>query len=155
MFEGPIHWTDYLRAVGPTFIAIFVAFIAYQQWKVNQATLKERLFERRMAIFKETQAYLSEILREASISDDSMWKFNDTHQRSRFLFGKKIQNYLIEIRHRSIQMMAHKRQYAGLPVGEERNKGIEKEHVELNWLNDQIDVIFDKFEPYLGFEKHK
>jgi len=63
-----LHWTEYLKALGPTIIAMIVVYIAYQQWRVNQANLREKLFERRFEVFKQTQAFLSEIFREAKLS---------------------------------------------------------------------------------------
>jgi|LGOV01.1.fsa_nt_gb cytochrome oxidase assembly protein ShyY1 len=156
MFECvELHWTEYLKAIGPTLIAVFIAYVAYQQWQVNRANLKERLFERRMKIFSETQSYLSEILRDAKISDKSMWAFNETHQMARFLFGKEIQDYLIEIRSRSIKMNFLQKKFSALPVGDKRSALVSEEHLELVWLTDQLNVIFDIFEPFLSFENHK
>ena len=32
MCEDALHWTEYLKAVGPTVIAALVAYIAFQQY---------------------------------------------------------------------------------------------------------------------------
>ena len=40
-------------------------------------------------------------------------------------------------------------------VGEAKSKIIEKEFAEMEWLNNQLNVIFDKFELFIRFEKHK
>jgi len=52
-------------------------------------------------------------------------------------------------------MRMYARKYNDLEVGEKRSELVEQEHVELEWLTDQLNVIFDKFEPYLGFQDHK
>ncbi|MFO1105387.1 MAG: hypothetical protein U1E34_04755 [Amaricoccus sp.] len=144
-------WIQALNAVATPMIAALVAYVAWRQWQTNRDTLKERLFERRMEVFRETQTYLSEILREAKISDDSIWKFNKTHQNALFLFGPEMQKYLIEIRSRSIDMSSYQAQLEGVPVGSERTKLVEKEHRELKWLIEQLDVIFDRFSPFMSF----
>jgi hypothetical protein len=94
---------------------------------LNKATLREKLFERRFTIFKETQSFLSEILRDAKISDESLWRFGDTCQRSRFLFGKPMQNYLLEMHRRASKMNMHRSIYKDLPVGDERSRKVELE----------------------------
>jgi hypothetical protein len=158
MFDIPaifsISAIDLISKLSTPVIAGFVAWIAFMQWRLNTATLREKLFERRFAIFKETQTFLSEILRDAKISDESLWNFGDTCQRSRFLFGKKMQNYLLEIRRRASKMSMHRSTHKDYPVGKERSKEVELEHNELEWLTDQLTPIFDRFEPYLQFAKH-
>ncbi|MGC9368302.1 MAG: hypothetical protein ACP5DX_02065 [Paracoccaceae bacterium] len=148
-----IHWTEYLKALGPTLVASVVAYIAFQQWRVNRATLREKLFDRRWQVFKESQAFLSEILREAKYSEESYWKFTDTCQRARFLFKDDISKYLMEIRTRAGQMRMYQKQLEGLPVGQKRSDIVEKENIELAWLADQLVPIFDKFKPYLSFRE--
>ena len=153
MYE--LHWTEYLKALGPTIIAVFVAYIAYQQWRVNQASLRERLFERRIAVFKQTQTFLSEILRDAKCSDDNLLNFHDTPQIARFLFDKKMSDYLSEVRKRALKLRFYSAKLEALPVGDERSKMVDLEGEELKWLTDQLAVIFERFEPYLNFSKHR
>ena len=38
--------------------------------------------------------------------------------------------------------------------GDRKKELLEKESDEMEWLNNQIGVIFDKFEPFIGFEKY-
>ncbi|KQI72041.1 hypothetical protein AN191_07755 [Loktanella sp. 5RATIMAR09] len=153
MFE--LHWTEYVKALGPTLIALFVAYVAFQQWKVNQATLRERLFERRMAVFAQTQTLLSSILRSAKCDDDALANFHSAPQVARFLFEKDLANYLEKIRRSALAMRLAQTKYDGLPVGEERSKHVDAEHKELAWLTEQLDCIFVHFQPYLGFSNHK
>ena len=136
-------------------IAGVAVLIAYQQWAVNKATLREKLFDRRFIVFRETQAFLSEIFREAKFSEASFLSFSDTCQRARFLFGKPMHGYLEEVRRRAGKMSLLHVQLKIMPVGEQRNNTSDLAHNELMWLIDQLKSIFDRFEPYLGFEKDK
>ncbi|KIC29338.1 hypothetical protein [Leisingera sp. ANG-M6] len=154
MSEGP-HWLEYFRALGPVVIASFVAYVAFQQWNVNRSTLREKLFDRRWQVFKDTQKFLSGILREATFDDQALWDYTDACQRARFLFGKKLHDYLIEIRSAALKMRLKAAQYKDLPVGDERSKLVEEEHEQLKWLNNQMDLIFEAFEEYISFQKAK
>lgn len=141
--------------MGPTLIAMFVGYIAYQQWQVNQASLRERLFERRFKIFKDTQIFLSHILREGRLEDSALTEFFEAPQMARFLFGNEMADYLKEIRTRAIKMHGLEKSARRAEVGPKRSEPIDKEYAEIKWLNGQLETIFDKFEPYLGFKHHK
>ena len=104
-------------------------------------------------MFKETQAFLSEILRDAKYSEESYWKFTDTCQRARFLFKPDIHSHLIEIRNRAGKMRMYQKESDGLEPGTSRSALIDKQYVELEWLNDQLDPLFDRFNPYLSFNE--
>ena len=45
-----IHWTEYLRALGPMIIAFIVAYIAFERWRMARANFAEKLFDKRFAI---------------------------------------------------------------------------------------------------------
>ncbi len=64
-----------------------------------------------------------------------------------------MQSYLLEIRTRSNKMAMHQAVYKDMPVGEERSKRVDAEHECLEWLTNQLDVIFDKFEPFMDLSK--
>ena len=149
------HWIEYVKAFGPAIIAAFVAYIAYQQWQINRANLREKLFDRRFELFKTAHRFLSVVVQDAKVPDESLPEFFDAIQRSRFLFGTDIQKYLKEVNSRAQQMRLYQIKREGLSVGEEKSKIVELESQELKWLCEQTSEVFDKFEPYLGFEKHK
>ncbi len=150
-----MQWVDVLAALLTPTIALLGAYIAWQQWQVNRANLKERLFERRMAVFKEAQSFLSEIMRDAKFSEESYWKFTDTCQRARFLFGKPVQDYLLSIRERAGKMKMYQKLLDGVPVGTKRSELVKKEHIEHRWLVEQFTPLFDTFDPFLSFKNHK
>lgn len=175
MFETSLHWTEYLKAVGPTLIALIVAYIAFQQWKLAQAKLRESLFDRRFEVFKDTQAFVSYILQKTKLPTDPFeaheryTAFGVIHLKSRFLFGKDMEEYLSEIYSRSNKVRISEPPRESLIYDDhwesssteskenngEREVGTECEKKEIEWLKDQQEIIFDKFEPYLSFEKFK
>ena len=146
-----IHWTQFISALGPSIIAVFVAYIAFQQWRTNRATLREKLFDRRFEVFQATQAFLSEVFRETRYSDDAYWWLVTAKQSATFLFDESISEYLEEIRSHATKMQMCQKQYAGIEPGKNRSELVEKEHAELEWLTDQLDPLFQRFRPYFSF----
>lgn len=96
-----LRWTEYLKALGPTLIAGIVAYIAWQQWRVSRATLREKLYERRWEIFINTQRFLRSIYEDAKVSSEEFQKFSETCRRARFLLGDDLSGYLEEVRSRA------------------------------------------------------
>ena len=72
-----MQWVDVLAALLTPLIALLAVAIAYQQWRLNRANLRERLFDRRFELFKASQAFLSEILAKATFDDEALWRFTD------------------------------------------------------------------------------
>ncbi|MEM8653783.1 MAG: hypothetical protein AAGF36_03490 [Pseudomonadota bacterium] len=154
MNEVPL-WFEYLKALAPALIALFVAYIAYQQWLVNRSNLKEKLFDRRFEIFKGTQRFLSHILRDAKVSDDQLFEFFDVVQRSRFMFDKEIHLYLVEVRKRALKLQTYQAELLELEAGTDRKNIVHMKYEQLKWLTDQGPKIFDIFAPYMSFGRNR
>jgi len=143
-------------------IAIFGGYVAWQQWQVNRANLKERLFERRMAIFKEAQGFLTEVNLNQSYTGESLLKFTDACQRARLLFGQPVQDYLFAIRAHAIKMRRYQNERDGVPIGPEQSDLLDKEEDEQKWLSEQITPpinnhitpLVETFAPFLSFKNH-
>jgi len=56
------HWTAYLTALLTPCIAIFVAYIGYEQWRLSRHKLKLDLFDRRWAIYAATNDMLASLI---------------------------------------------------------------------------------------------
>ena len=147
------HWIEYIKAFGPALIALFVAYVAWEQWRLNRLTLKERLFDRRMEFFRGSQKFLSEILRDAKFEQFSYHEFTDICQRAYFLFEKEFYDYLMNIRKRAGELRIFASKFEELPVGSERSLWVERHTQELIWLSDQLveNSLFEAFRPYLSF----
>lgn len=150
-----LHWTEYLKAVGPTLIAVFIAYVAYQQWQVNRANLREKLFDKRFAVFEQTQMLLTSVVREANASNDAIEKFHSAPKLGRFLFGNDIHEYLVDILRRAHKLQMYHSQLEERPVCDDPISVAKQHSDELRFLIKQFEVFPEKFEPYLGFEKHK
>ena len=161
-----MDWVCVSIALQPPIIAIFGVWIAYSQWRVNKANLKERLFERRWKVFKQTQNFLFEITGKIPIPGESIARFSDTHQKARYLFGKPMQDYLLEIYGHAGNINTareckkdyfEKKQFEEVTEEDKSdyNKNVHMENESLKYLLNQQETIYKNFEPFLNFSKHK
>jgi len=135
---------DILSALLVPMIAVIGVYIAYQQYRINGQRLRHETYERRLAVYKCVQRYLSEILRNGKTTYDRVLQFYSEASEAAFLFDKSVQNKIDEIYKKSIDMVAtHEKMYPsdsspGLPKGNERSK-VAKEHSDLlKWHLEQL-----------------
>ena len=148
-----MRWVDVLQAALTPTIAIVAVYIAYQQWRTNQANLRERLFERRMEIFQTAEEAISAVLREGMQDEDSQWKLVEAGSKSRFLFGAEVQQFLEEVRKNIIDgNLAHKLQDH---PQHDRSEQIDREAACFNAVCRQSSEIWEVFHPYLGFDRQR
>jgi hypothetical protein len=131
-------------SIGTLAVAVVIAVITYQQHLTNRLRLRHELFERRFAVFKTAQVYLSKLMHEGRLNDENFSEqyplFMDAWQRSRFLFGQDIADYLDSIAEHSREMRLS-----------EMQKKHEESAEHLRWLCAQPEMLFDRFSPYLRF----
>ena len=66
-------------SIGTLAVAVVIAVITYQQHLTNRLRLRHELFERRFAIFKTTQVYLSKIMQEGGLKDERKHSEHSKH----------------------------------------------------------------------------
>lgn len=68
-------------------IAIIATYIAIRQYKTSRAQYRLNLYEKRFAVFKATQSFLRDIVKNARVTDDSSAeKFWSAVDDAQFLF---------------------------------------------------------------------
>jgi hypothetical protein len=97
-------WLEYVKALGPVFVALVIgviaARIAWQQKEVAKAKLNLDLFDKRYAIFKRTEVWLSEMATTATVYRTEIPELADGEGlivEASFLFGPAIAAYQKEI----------------------------------------------------------
>ncbi len=151
-FEA-IHWTEWLKAFGPALIASFVAFIAYQQWHLSRATLREKLFNRRMEIYHSVHLSLSEFTGSGEVTHQSIALVQKDWRESRFLFGNEVSQFLDSLQNRMVEAYYHKKVRHDGMTSEDKSYHIDKELEHKKWLVNQFDPLFKVFSPYLTFDQ--
>ena len=144
-----------LSGIATPAIALIVAVITWQNWRTNQGALREKLFERRFAIFQETQEFLIMLTGKDDQIENKIWHFTDTCQRSRFLFGHAIHDYLDGIRRMAFDTQFQKTVMENPSGYEDSQDQIRSYNENKRLYNRQLTEIFNEFSPYLSFEKHR
>jgi len=145
------HWFEYVRALGPTFIAGFVAYIAWRQWRTNHDALREKLFDRRIGVYDQVHNSLAKLLREGFPARGIEWELAEAWRNSKSLFDKDIPDYIDELRNAVIDGQY----YSNLAENddENRSRNLERESEKLRWLSNQFDPLFEIFSKYLKFDR--
>ena len=137
-------WINVMSALLVPIIAIMGIYIAYQQFRINEQRLRHETYERRLAIYKAVQKYLSEMLREGTTTFQRTLEFYSEASEAAFLFDASVQDKIDEIYKQSIDMTAaYEKMYPsngspGLPVGEERSRVAEEHSRLLKWHMDEL-----------------
>ncbi|MBL4900901.1 MAG: hypothetical protein JKX76_14925 [Colwellia sp.] len=138
------NWIDILSALLVPVLAVVGIFIAYQQYKINEQRLRHETYERRLAIYKSVQKYLSEIMRDGKTTYDRALEFYSESSEATFLFDISVQDKIDTIYEKSIDMAyQHNLMYPddgspGIPVGHKRNEVVQKNSELLKWHTNEL-----------------
>ncbi len=88
------HWTSFVTALLVPTIALFGAFIAYQQWRTAREKLKLDLFDKRFAVYDTARNFIGNIVTQGKVTDEQFFVFLNGTIEAKWLFGNGIANYL-------------------------------------------------------------
>lgn len=143
-------WVDYLSALLVPTIAIVGAFIAWQQWRINRARLKNELFDRRYEQFCVVRDFIGSIMTSGQSTLEEQRKYLVGTRGMRFLFDKKIAEYVDEhIWVPAIDLECLESELQGLPVGDERSENVHKQRDIKQKLHEELKGLEDRFAEYL------
>ena len=153
-----------MRSIIEIGIAVLLAYIAYQNYKINFANsrvqkdkLRLDLFDRRHRIFRASQELFATVVREGALTQKALFKFSADSSDSEFLFGEEIKDYISEIYKRGVKLIYINERLndRSLKVGDERSKLAHENSELLKWFGDQFEVSREKFRKYLHFTIYK
>ena len=130
---------------------VLVAWTAYRQYRLSAERFKLDLFEKRFAVYKGTQVFLSHILRQAKFEIERFYQFRADTQIATFLFDDDITHYLEEIDSKACEFGGIHDDLEGVPCGPERTELCKKQTRLLTWLIDKLPELQKVFSPYLKF----
>lgn len=144
--------------------AIFVAYIAWQNYfisrsnfKVAKDKLRLDLFDRRLKVYEACQKLLSFIAREGRVNNEELAVFYRDTSNADFLFGKDVRTYINEIQSKGLKIIQINRRLENnrLEVGEERTR-LAYELTDLEqWFINQFKESREIFRKYLHFTINK
>jgi hypothetical protein len=140
-------------------IAIVVAYIAYEQHRIESAKLRLALFDRRWEVYEAFRAFLDDVMggQDGSSANmiASLQKFYGSTRTCDFLFGRDIADYRTQLHHKFVDLMAKQREMNELEVGEERTRVVKEETEIVKWLAAQFNQLPKIFASYMSFEMVK
>ncbi len=134
-------------------IGFFVAFTAYNQYRLSKGKFKLDLFEKRFSIYKGTQVFLTHILVKAKVDIELIHQFRADTQDATFLFDADITKYLKEIDSKSLELWQIRNELEDVPKGQKRSEMCRVQTKAIGWLTSQLPVLKEKFAPYLEFKR--
>ncbi|HUX02851.1 MAG: hypothetical protein WBD63_01545 [Phycisphaerae bacterium] len=136
-------------------IAFAVVCIAYWQHRLAREKFKLDMFEKRFAVYKATQRFLTIIFQDGRVDLEKLFDFRRDTQDATFLFGQEIPAYLKRLDVQALNLMAINDELRDLPVGEERGFLCRKKTELSGALTGKLPELKNVFAPYLRFDKWK
>jgi len=143
-------WVDYLSAFLVPMVAIVGAVIAWQQWRINRARLKNELFDRRYEQFCIVRDFIGSIMASGRSTTEEQRTYLIGTRGMRFLFDKQIADYMDEnIWKPAIDLECLESELQGLPVGKERSENVHKQRDIKLQLHEELKSLEGRFAKYL------
>ena len=150
-----MQWFLYVNAALTPLIAIFMGYIAYQQFQVNRRRLNHELYERRLSVFKATMTFIEEILVNGAPDRKSLAQFYRDTSEVDFLFEKEIQEHikeLYDLGHRLIYIkneLHSEGGHSGLPKGPQRTQMANEDNEIMTKFIEELTDTKELFAKYL------
>lgn len=146
---------DSLSALLTPIIAVLALWIAFGQYKTNANMLRLSLYKKRYRVYEALRGAMSEIFRDARLSNEGFNKFWIDTNESEFLFGSEINEYIKTFQNKAAQLRSVTSQLyeENLPIGEKRTKLAQEKSDLLKWFSDEFKAIKKTFNPYLKFDR--
>jgi hypothetical protein len=143
---------EYIFTAITIMIGLFVAYTAYNQYLLSKQKFRLDMFDKRYGVYKNTQVFLTKILRDAKIEMEDIFEFRAGTQDSIFLFKEDISDYLKNIDNKALELWETHKSLDGVQKGEKRSKICYKQTELLDWLTAQLPELKNKFASYLEFK---
>lgn len=136
-------------------IAIIALYIAYQQWRTNEAKLQLDLYERRLKIYEEVTCIIAIVMQKADVSYEELSRFARSVSEADFLFESEIKTYIDEIYKRGVKLSSLNKQYNHFvttnitPANYDHQSVCDGMNQENLWFIEQFEQARQKFSRYL------
>jgi hypothetical protein len=149
-------WTTVVQASAAALspvIAVIGGWIAWQQVRINRNKLKLDRFDKRFDIHEAAITFAATIAIRSKIGEDQFQDFLKRTRGTRFLVGKEMQDYIDLLRKNATRVQVIGRSLAKTGISDEdRVKHADELSNLVIWFNDQIEVIPEKFAPFLSVD---
>jgi hypothetical protein len=141
----------WMTACATPMIALFGAYIAYQQHKIQKYRLVYDVSARRLAIFNVSRMLIIAGCSNKDTNDDSLFSFQKSTVEAPYLFRKKTVTYIEQIEERFKRMLALKDEINDQSDGQALE--LKNAKAELNRIRQsmrcELPILCEEFKPYL------
>jgi hypothetical protein len=149
MSQQPL-WIAALAALLTPTIAVFGAWIAYQQWRLGQNKLKLDLFDRRFVVYEGARSLLRTILTSGRAKDEDLFAFLNATSTAKWLFSPGVDDYLRKtMYHQAVKLAQLHAELEGVGIGEERTRNVREQRAVKEWFLLQQVVLDEHFSKFL------
>ncbi len=154
------NWIEIITAFAQIGIAVSVACIAFQSYKVNRAgfyvnkdQLRLNLFDRRYKVFEDTRNFLRDFtILTTEIDSKKFPEFILNTIETEFLFGNEVKDYRQEIINKYVRLKTiNSRFERNMPDHKERERLAQEASDLESWLASQDEQLKKIFRKYLHF----
>ncbi|MEF9443985.1 hypothetical protein OWS73_37010 [Burkholderia sp. 1B3(2022)] len=149
-------WTTVIQASAAALtpvIAIFGGWIAWQQVRINRNKLKLDRFDKRFAVHEAAMTFVARVATKGNAEIEEMNEFIAKTRGTRFLLSKELADYLDEIYTKAGRLRSVSISMQALVLSDESRQKFSDKWLELNeWFQKQLDVIPEKFSPFLSID---
>lgn len=128
--------------------AALVAWVGLQQYRLAHDRLKLDMWEKRYAVYKGAQKFLSLVLQEGTTDLKELIGFLQDTQDAFFLFRPDMADHLQGLYRKGVDLRTTRLVYQNKD-GDERSQLIDKEARLLKELREELVQLKDHFAPYL------
>lgn len=149
-------WVDLGTAIAPIFVAIFVAYIAFMQWRTADQKVRLDLYDRRFKIYDATVNFYNALSGDVKVVEflNARAEFFRAVRESQFLFSResKIYDMLLDLREKAFAIHGFKAHGDALQIDPLLWIDLHKKMLaELSTWDASIKSIEEAMEPYLNF----
>lgn len=134
-------------------IALFAAYIAYQQYQAAKLKLKMDLFERRFALFETVFDFICHVAAGQKVTAADVIKLDEAKLVSFFVFHGEVPKYIQTVREKaeSVTVLnSQAEQIAKLGGSDALTQKRQTQDAEVAWFAEQREKCRNVFEPYLA-----
>lgn len=147
-------WINILQGLLTPTIAIVVAYVAWQQWKLGERRMKLDLYDRRKRIYEELKKLFDIVSRDATVDIRELADYWVNVSEADFLFQSDVTAYLRDVYDHGLRLWKSNRDYRDYtqkkPPGYDHDKVVESMDQELEWFSKQGEIALQKFKKYLN-----
>ena len=142
---------ELIELIPSAILAVFLAYIAYQQMAINQRKLNLDLYNKRFTIYTDTLRFYHE-LADQEVSQESHRAFIGSKEASKFLFSKDPSIFeLLDLMHsESFKITGFKHYGKELSGTPEFIEGFKTSQETYFWFGKKLGELKVKMSPYLN-----